>query len=136
MITDILTDPRYKDCRPKTRDNTNTSIVVYLINPFSAGTATCGGKETSTTETEEVASFLALIMCYQELLDALPEKLRQQTYLEMVPLHAVLAANSAAPDQQVISPFFLNISLYFLVFYHQLINIQISFVVEAYIWMQ
>lgn len=108
LVLDILTDPRYRDCRPKTQDNTHTSIVVYLVNPFSMGTSTppsnggSGKGADADSSQEECNSVLALIMCYQELLDSLPESLRKQTYLEIVPLHAVLAANSQAPDQQVL----------------------------------
>lgn len=72
-----------------------------MINPYSSGTYTSTGKGDRGAEAEEAASTVALIMCYQELLDNLPEHLRKQTYLEIVPLHSVLAADSASPDQQV-----------------------------------
>lgn len=102
IIVESLPDTRYKDCRPKVRDNTYTSIVIYLVNPFASGTGSCSSKGSSgSTEAEDVASTLALIMCYQELLENIPESLRRQTYLEIVPLHSVMAANSSAPDSQV-----------------------------------
>ncbi|KAF6025450.1 MED13L [Bugula neritina] len=93
---DILTDPRYKDCRPRTRDNTHTNVVVYLINPCANSTGSKNG-----AEAEESASTLALFMCFQELLDSLPESMRKQTYLEIVPLHSVLSNNHHSSDQQV-----------------------------------
>lgn len=68
----------------------------------AASSASSGsGKATDSGETQENNSMLALIMCYQELLDSLPDWLRKQTYLEIVPLQSVLSANSQAPDQQV-----------------------------------
>lgn len=96
MLVDILTDPRYKDCRPRTRDNTHTNVVVYLINPCANSTGSKNG-----AEAEESASTLALFMCFQELLDSLPESMRKQTYLEIVPLHSVLSNNHHSSDQQV-----------------------------------
>ncbi|XP_067931928.1 mediator of RNA polymerase II transcription subunit 13-like [Watersipora subatra] len=101
-IKDILTDTRYKDCRPKTRDNTCTSVVIYLVNPFATGVRGCGDKEGSSAESDEAASTLALIMCFHELLENLPDKLRRRCYLEIVPLHSVLAATRESPDQQVL----------------------------------
>ena len=116
-LTDILTDPRYRDCKPRTRDNTHTSIVIYLVNPFltgSSASASSSSNRESSDAQEEYTSILALMMCYQELLDSLPAWLKQQTYLEIVPLQSVLSANSQAPDRQVRSGQSLSLNVFWL----------------------
>lgn len=113
---DILTDVRYKDAKPKTRDNTHTSTIIYMINPFSSLGANSTNQSAPLNKSrksssssggglgcsEESACTLALIMCYQELLDTLPEATRRQTYLHLIPLSSVLSSSaSSQPDQQV-----------------------------------
>lgn len=96
---DILNDTRYKDAKPKSRDSTHSNNVIYLINPFSNG-ATDHMKKGSA-DSDDSISTLALFMCYQELLDAVPESVRNQTYLHIIPLHALVSSTSTHLDTQV-----------------------------------
>ena len=49
------------------------------------------------------------MMCYQELFDNLPEVMQKQTYLQIVPLHAILSASVMQTDAQVTTDSFHTI---------------------------
>jgi len=69
-----------------------------MVNPFSSGS---GAADSSTGASEEASDALALLMCYQELLEALPPTLRSQTNLQLIPIQTLMTFTGDISDLQV-----------------------------------